>query len=115
MGKQPLLIPVTETDRIGLILAAITPLPSGAFWRNNTGVLRDRTGRAVRFGLTGSGDILGSYHGRAVCLEVKTPEGKQRPDQRKFQLWWEAAGGIYAIVRTPEEALAVLRRVEAMG
>jgi hypothetical protein len=103
--------PATETDRTGLILASITHLPEGAFWRNNTGALRDKGGRLVRFGLKGSADVLGCYKGRFVALETKTPEGRQSPDQVKFQKWVERAGGIYAVVRGPGEALEVLARV----
>ena len=39
-----------------------------------------------------------------VAVELKIPKGGRQSDSQKgFQAVWEAAGGIYLIVRTPEE------------
>jgi hypothetical protein len=103
--------PVTEGDVQSLILAAITRLPKSLFWRNNTGKLRDRRGRLVSFGLNGSADIIGCYHGFAVYLEVKLPGQKQRPDQMIFENAVRRADGIYAVVCSVDGALAVLRPI----
>ena len=39
-----------------------------------------------------------------IAVELKIPKGGRQSDNQKgFQAVWEAAGGIYLIVRTPEE------------
>ena len=55
-------------------------------WRNNVGVLKDITGRAVRFGLANdskrvnerlkSSDLIGPHQGRFCAFEVKLPGWK---------------------------------------
>ncbi len=79
-------------------------------WRNETGAARSMDGkRVIRFGLPGSPDILGlAPGGRALGVEVKTATGKQRPDQAAFQKAFEAAGGLYILARSPEEAIAAI-------
>lgn len=103
--------PETEADVLGLVLAAITVLPGAFFWRNNTGALRDKNGRLVKFGYPGSGDILGCYYGFFICFEVKFDLGQQRDDQRKFEKYVQSAGGIYAVVRSVEDATELLRMI----
>ena len=55
-------------------------------WRNNTGVLKDKTGRPIKFGLCkGSSDIVGICpDGIALFVEVKTEKGIIRPEQKLF-------------------------------
>lgn len=45
-----------------------------------------------------------------LAVEVKTKTGVQSDDQKKFQLHWEQLGGIYVIVRTPEQIEALIPR-----
>ena len=47
-------------------------------WRNNTGGLRDSTGRLIKFGLcVGSSDIIGiAPDGLFLAVECKTETGK---------------------------------------
>lgn len=114
-------------------LVSVSSLPQTMCWRNNTGeawqgkrakfypgttipvppgtvVLVEA--RPVKFGLTGSADILGATAGRPLAIEVKDATGRQEDDQVKFQRAWEAAGGVYLLVRDPEDAR---RRVEALN
>lgn len=66
----------------------------------------------------GVADILGitplgsPKHGcgdtHSVAFEVKRPGQKQRPSQVAFQERWEKAGGLYAVVRSSEDAQASL-------
>lgn len=65
-------------------------------WRNNTGALKDKDGRLVRFGLTGSSDIIGIYQGRMICVECKGTGKRVKPDsaQDKFLKMIRAQGGI---------------------
>ena len=76
-------------------------------WRNETGAARSMDGkRVIRFGLQGSPDILGlAPGGRALGVEVKTDDGHQSQQQKAFQAAFEAAGGLYILARSPEEAI----------
>lgn len=68
-------------------------------WRNNSGCLRDPTGRPVRFGKTGSSDILGlTGSGRLLSIEVKRPGGKLSEPQREFLTAVNASGGVGVVV-----------------
>ena len=102
---------MAEGAVVNEILVAVTKLPGGMFWRNNTGALRDARGRWVQFGLVGSGDILGCYRKRAVSIEAKTATMKQSQAQIRFQSAWEKAGGVYILARSAEDALKGLQDV----
>jgi hypothetical protein len=90
-------------------------------FRNNTGTLRDRHGRPVQFGLArGSADLIGyrtititpDMVGQQVAvflsIEVKTPTGRIRPEQRAWMETVQAAGGIAGVARSVEDAKALL-------
>ena len=55
-------------------------------WRNNTGVLKDRRGKSVRFGLcVGSSDIVGiAPDGVFFAVECKAAKGRATDKQRNF-------------------------------
>jgi hypothetical protein len=89
-------------------------------FRNNTGAIKDQTGRLVRFGLCkGSSDLIGfkpvtitpEMVGRTVAIftaiEVKTPGGKPTPEQLHFVKRVKDHGGIAGIARSVEEMLAI--------
>ena len=100
-----------ETNIQARILVRLTQEyhPRGIFWRNNTGVGKSMDGkRTIRFGCPGSGDILGCLDGRFVSVEVKTPApgSSQEESQRRFQRAFEAAGGLYIVARSPDEAIS---------
>lgn len=59
-------------------------------WRANCGAMKVGR-RYVRFGTPGQPDILGLLgpNGRLLCVELKSPRGRLRPEQRA---WLEAAG-----------------------
>ena len=65
-------------------------------WRNNSGALRDRTGRLVRYGKTGSADVLGviRHSGRLLAVEVKRSGNKPTPAQAAFLADVKSAGGV---------------------
>jgi hypothetical protein len=100
---------VTESllqDRVRLILGADR---AGVWWRNNVGVATTDRGAKIRFGLfPGSADLIGLFRGRFIGVEIKTPQGRQSPDQRRWQACVEDHGGVYAIVRSEDEARALL-------
>lgn len=47
-------------------------------------------------------------HGRAVWLEVKTGSGRLMANQKRFKELVERHGAVFAVVRSVEEALAVV-------
>jgi len=90
-------------------------------FRNNTGTLRDQHGRPVQFGLCkGSADLIGwkrvtvtpEMVGQQVAvflsIEVKTPTGKLRPEQKQWLDAVQAAGGIAGVARSVEDALRIV-------
>jgi hypothetical protein len=90
-------------------------------FRNNTGTLRDQHGRPVQFGLCkGSADLIGwrtvtvtpDMVGQRIAvflsIEVKTPTGRLRPEQRQWLDAVQAAGGIAGVARSVEDALHIV-------
>ncbi len=78
-------------------------------WRNNTGVLKDKTGRPIKFGLcNGSSDLIGvAKDGRFLAVEVKAEGGRVRPDQAMFIEAVRRAGGRAGVARSVGEALKI--------
>ena len=94
----------------------------GRLWRNNTGTLRDRQGRPVKFGLCkGSSDLIGlrsitigpEHVGQTMAVfaavEVKSATGRPTPDQRAFIDTVQSMGGLAGIARSVEDAAAILQ------
>jgi hypothetical protein len=92
-------------------------------YRNNCGVLQDRRGVPVRYGLQpGSSDLIGwrtvtitpEMVGQQVAvftsIEVKTPTGRIRPEQQQWLDAVQAAGGIAGVARSVEEAQTLLQQ-----
>jgi penicillin-binding protein-related factor A (putative recombinase) len=67
------------------------------------------------FQLAGIPDIIGCYHGRFIAFEAKR-DSKGRPTPlQAFQIKKiRAAGGIATLIFTPEMALAILDRLDAL-
>ena len=55
----------------------------------------------------GLSDLTAIRNGRVVFLEVKTPTGSQRDDQKIFQAEVEAAGGEYVVACCIEDLQGV--------
>ena len=119
---------MTETELQALILRAAGSKRHVRLFRNQVGegyvgkALRDPEGvflsdaRHVRMGLfPGSGDLIGwrtlmvtpDMVGKLVAqflsIEVKTPTGKLRPDQRNWADQINAAGGLAIIARSTSD------------
>ena len=86
-------------------------------FRNNTGALKDQTGRLVQFGLCkGSSDLIGwstvkitnemvgSHVAVFTAIEVKTPKGKATTLQTAFIDTVKKAGGFAGVARSVDEA-----------
>ena len=92
-------------DRVRLVLGGDR---AGVWWRNNVGLAEQR-GHTIRYGLgNGSADLIGLFRGHFVAVEVKTPTGRQTQEQRLWQSLVESKGGVYAIVRSEDDARALL-------
>ena len=90
-------------------------------WRNNTGALKDATGRLVRYGLCpGSSDLIGLRQvtitpdmvGQQlavfVAIEVKD-RGRATEQQQAFISLVQQAGGLAGIARSVADALSILK------
>lgn len=98
---------MTHGDLLNAILLEMSPF--GLFWKNNTGVLKDKDGRPVRYGLPGSSDILGCANARFIGIEVKVGRDKQRQNQSDFATAVRNAGGIYILARSVEDVRNTLQ------
>lgn len=80
-------------------------------FRNNVGVLPDRSGRPIRYGLAvGSSDLIGLAHdGVFLAIEVKTATGRVSPAQLAFIEAVRRQGGRAGVARSADEAVAIAR------
>jgi len=94
------------------ILAAIALQGDRAsFVRVQAGSIRIGN-RLIRMAAAGTADLVGSYRGRAIALEVKTAKGRQAETQAAWEKRWADAGGIYAVVRSAAEALELFAQID---
>ena len=97
-----------ETPAVNACLIALSN--AGCLvWRQNTGVLPDRSGRPIRFGLcVGSSDIVGLCpDGKFLAVEVKTAIGQPTDAQVRFLEAVRRQGGRAGIARSGAEAVAI--------
>jgi len=81
-------------------------------WRNNTGVLQDRNGRPVKFGLcVGSSDIIGMYKGKFIAIECKAKTGRLSQKQMKFLQLVEDNGGHSIVARCADDVKNFLTNI----
>jgi hypothetical protein len=84
------------------------------FWyRNNSGAMVSEykgVKRFMRFGATGSPDIICVFFGRFVGIEVKTESGKQSEHQKAFAEKLRKAGGEYILARKLEDVRAFFEK-----
>lgn len=117
-------------------LIELSAMPDTLLWRNNTGqawqgrraegrvgstvriepgMVILRNARPVRFGLEGSGDIIGVTRCRPVAVETKTESGTQRQAQVMFERAWVRCGGIYILARSAAEARDKIEEAVLIG
>jgi len=103
MSEKQIMIDVQlELAKVGVLL-----------FRNNCGMLQDKNGTYVRYGLgTGSSDLIGWAlpSGRFVAVEVKTPTGKATKEQLAFIDAVNKGGGIAFLARSAAEALEEIKK-----
>lgn len=99
----------TEKTIQNEIMLAVGASPRGRVWRNNTGMLPDRFGAMVRYGLcVGSSDLIGIWDGRFLAVEVKKPGKKASKEQEAFLGIVRKFGGIAFVAHSAAEAMAQL-------
>lgn len=99
----------TETDIQNRIRLAASKIGVRLF-RNNVGVLQDKKGQHVRYGLcVGSADLIGYTNtGTFVAIEVKRPGKKPTPEQENFIAQVKKAGGIAGVAHSETEAIELI-------
>lgn len=115
---------MTETALTRLLLLEASKIGVTLF-RNNTGRLPDATGRWVQYGLAvGSPDLVGwqsvtitpEHVGMTLAVftavEVKTAEGRLRPEQRAFLAALQRAGARCGVVRSVEDLTTICRGLD---
>jgi len=83
-------------------------------YRNNSGGTiinyKDKS-YFMKFGATGSPDIICVISGQYVGIEIKGTDGKQSDNQKDFQERLEKAGGLYLLVHSLDEAIIALNNL----
>ena len=109
---------MSETDLVQALLVALSA-HNCMVWRHNSGKLQDRRGRWVSFGLVGSADIVGWCRApgcaRFIAVECKAPKGKLSEAQVAFGAQALAAGVIYCVARSVDDALRALSQHRCNG
>jgi len=108
LGAQERQAFVKESNIQALIMLALSD--SGCLvWRQNTGVLPDRNGRLVRFGLcVGSSDLIGLCpDGKFLAIECKTALGQPTTAQLNFIAAVIRQGGRAGVARSGSEAVRI--------
>jgi hypothetical protein len=101
---------MTESQLQDAIRLALGRSRELVVWRNNCGHAVMAGGRRVTFGVGGPGgaDLIGMLDGRFLAIEVKSPTGRQSPEQERFEGLVKSKGGIYLMPRSVEEALSLI-------
>lgn len=100
---------IPESVVVGSCLSLLSILGIYA-WRNNTGALRDKNGRMVRYGLRGSADIIGILKdGRFLAVECKREGGRVRSEQIEFLNRIKENGGVAGVVHNTDELMTLLK------
>lgn len=97
---------MSHGNLVNQILIAVSPL--GMAWSNNTGAIKTED-RFLRYGLSGSSDILACIGGRFVGIEAKVGKDRVRPNQRRFAEALTKAGGLYIEARSVDDVTDTLR------
>lgn len=94
------------------VLAAIALQGDRAvFVRVQAGCVKVGT-RLIKMAPAGTADLVGTYRGKAVALEIKTTKGRQSDTQADFEARWAGTGGVYAVIRSAAEALDLFAKLD---
>ena len=104
MGKE-------ETEIQNAIRVELSKI--GIVRRNNVGTFYTPDGRPITIGIPGEADLtLFRHGGKTVFVEIKTPKGKPNKWQKHFQSVVERCGYEYIIMRSVEDAVKYVEKVE---
>lgn len=80
------------------------------FLRNNSGAAKDARGNLIRFGRSGSADIIVFFKGgETVFIEVKNEHGKLSESQENFVRTIKPLGYKYYIARSVDDMQAIVK------
>jgi len=98
-----------EANIVGDCMIAMSEA-GGIAWRNNTGILKDKTGRPIKFGLCiGSSDIIAiAPDGVFTAVECKTEKGKATPAQLRFIGAVKSKDGRAGVARCGKDAVDIM-------
>lgn len=93
-----------ETDILKLCMIRASKLGC-TVWRNNSGMLYNKQGTPVKYGLcTGSADLIGfTPEGRFLALEIKVPSKSPTEKQQIFLDAVTKGGGVAGVARHPDD------------
>lgn len=82
-------------------------------WKNKSTGTYDPIRRCFRknngpFTEKGTSDIIGIYHGRMLCIEVKSAKGRLRPEQKDFLQAMANLGAICILARDLRDVVVSL-------
>lgn len=113
----------SEAQILHDVMLALGGRPDVYIARRNVGFARSPSGRVVKFGVVGEADLQGVLRvfadrgplvdrgpllGLAFALECKTWRGRLSLAQDRWRLAWTKRGGLYAVVRSADEAVAAI-------
>lgn len=99
---------VKESDIQRAILEYLQYRPDVFIARNNTGVAKVTNDRFYRFGLTGWPDIIGTWRGKFLGIEVKVPGGKLSSKQKETIDRLRSIGATIIVATSVDEVTDVL-------
>ena len=105
------MIPIRESDIQNAIRLALNPY--AVIFRTNVGKVKTVDGRWFDTGLpNGFSDLAGfrKSDGKMIFIEVKTPTGKLRKEQKHFLETVKQYDVIAGVARSPEQAIEIVTR-----
>jgi len=78
------------------------------FWRNQSGMIKTDQGHLMKFGSSGSPDIIGCYNGNFVGVECKVGNNKPTELQINFGQRIVENGGRYIVAYNLDEFIKKL-------
>jgi VRR-NUC domain len=99
-----------EQAILNAVMQALRLHPRVAWVRRmNSGAYQTPDGRYVKFGFAGCSDVLGQMRdGRLIAIEIKARRGRVSSAQRAFIDFVIEHHGVAGIVRSIDEALALI-------
>lgn len=102
-----------ESDLVRACLAYLSVYMKDAVWRNNSGGTKTASGGFIKFGLTGSPDIMGILpDGKFLGVECKIGKNVQSPGQLKFEEMVQRNSGEYWLIYAITELIERFRPYE---